>query len=329
MIWSLQILRFVAATMVVYVHAAQVAIVATGSASDVVPHALVGLGLTGVDLFFVISGVVIAKTAPSLTPTLFMWRRIRRIIPFYYLCCIPALLMAVFSADSGWRELVATFLLWPATDVMTAPLLGVAWTLCFEMLFYGCAALVLLDRRWLYALLALYAGAFALRSMAPLFQFLGNPLILEFVFGVAIARARLVRAGIWFLPLGFVALLCAGLLNLAPTGGTLDFLSGSESIQRVFVIGIPAALIVYGAIHWKTRPTVWTDLGDASYSIYLVHVLIVTSLQALWTAFPIQPDVITVVTTGAAVVFAWRVHKLFELPILGALPKQIGRSASF
>jgi exopolysaccharide production protein ExoZ len=61
MIWSLQILRFVAAAMVVYVHAAQTAFDATGSVG-LVPYKITGLGLTGVDIFFVISGVVIAKT---------------------------------------------------------------------------------------------------------------------------------------------------------------------------------------------------------------------------------------------------------------------------
>jgi hypothetical protein len=53
--------------MVVYVHAAQTAFDATGSVG-LVPYKIVGLGLTGVDIFFVISGVVIAKTAPGLTP---------------------------------------------------------------------------------------------------------------------------------------------------------------------------------------------------------------------------------------------------------------------
>ena len=147
MIWSLQVLRFVAASMVVYVHAAQSALTVTGSPGPL-PHNIAGLGLSGVDLFFVLSGVVIAKTAPSLTAKQFAWRRIRRIVPIYFLCCIPAVMVALPNGI-GWRDLLATFLLWPATDVMTAPLLSVAWTLSFEMLFYGCAALILVDRRWL------------------------------------------------------------------------------------------------------------------------------------------------------------------------------------
>jgi exopolysaccharide production protein ExoZ len=91
--------------------------------------------------------------------------------------------------------MLATFLLWPATYVMTAPLLAVAWSLSFGMLFYGCTALVLLDRRWLYALLFAYAVAFVLRPWGPIFEFLGNPIMIEFLFGVLIAQLPGVRFG--------------------------------------------------------------------------------------------------------------------------------------
>ena len=71
---------------------------------------------------------------------------------------------------------------------MTAPLLAVAWPLSFGMLFYGGTALVLLDRRWLYALPFAYAVAFLLRPWGPIFEFLGNPIMIEFLFGVLIAQ---------------------------------------------------------------------------------------------------------------------------------------------
>jgi exopolysaccharide production protein ExoZ len=82
MIWSLQSLRFVAALMVVYVHAAQAAYTATGS-TGLLPYNIVSVGLSGVDLFLVLSGVVIAKAAPGLTAAEFVWRRIRRVVPIY------------------------------------------------------------------------------------------------------------------------------------------------------------------------------------------------------------------------------------------------------
>lgn len=319
MIWSLQVLRFVAAAMVVYVHAAQVAVMVTGS-SGILPQRIAGLGLTGVDIFFVISGVVIARTAPGLTPAQFAWRRIRRIMPVYWICCIPAVAVAL-PVGITWRDLLATLLLWPATDEMTAPLLGVAWTLCFEMLFYACAALVLIDRRIAYLLLGLYTVALGLRSSAPLLQFLGNPLILEFLFGVVIARLPTWRPGILALPIGLALLIGAALLGLAPEGGTLDFLRGEGNLQRSIVIGIPAALTVYGAMQWPLKESIWTYLGDASYTLYLTHTFAVTPLLALWAAFPVQPDLMIVISMAASVLLAWRIHETVERPLLRAIPR--------
>jgi exopolysaccharide production protein ExoZ len=320
MIWSLQILRFVAAAMVVYVHAAQTAFDATGSVGPV-PYKITGLGLAGVDIFFVISGVVIAKTAPGLTPGQFAWRRIRRIIPLYFVCCIPAVIVAV-PAGFGWRELVATFFLWPATDVMTAPLLGVAWTLSFEMLFYASATLVLLSRWWALALGSAFVTALCLRHFGPIFQFLGNPIIIEFLFGVALIRAPKLGAGIATIALGAVLLLATGVLDLAPSGGTLDFLRGDDNLRRVFACGIPAAIIVYGTMQIQTARSVWTYLGDASYALYLVHTFMVTPLQALWMKFPIPAEAIIVIGLTTSVLFAWRVHELVEKPMLSRLARR-------
>ena len=44
---------------------------------------------------------------------------------------------------------------------MTLPLLPVAWTLCYEALFYVAATFVLADRRWLYPVLGLFVAAMA------------------------------------------------------------------------------------------------------------------------------------------------------------------------
>src|SRR6266550_3905557 len=95
MIWSLQILRFIAALMVVYVHASQTAFAVTGSIG-IIPHDIAVMGHAGVDIFFVLSGVVIAKTAPGVSAAQFAWRRIRRILPIYFaalVVCSPLLFL--------------------------------------------------------------------------------------------------------------------------------------------------------------------------------------------------------------------------------------------
>ncbi len=90
-IWSLQTLRFAAAMMVVYFHAANAAFSATGS-YGLLPYNFHTTGAAGVDIFFVLSGVIITKTARGLSWREFAWRRFRRIAPMYFLVTLLAVL---------------------------------------------------------------------------------------------------------------------------------------------------------------------------------------------------------------------------------------------
>ncbi|OWO93732.1 acyltransferase [Rhizobium esperanzae] len=331
MIWSLQVLRFIAALMVVYLHAALTAYQATGS-SGIFPPMIQVAGTAGVDIFFVISGVIITRTARGLTWQQFAWKRIRRILPMYYLASIPAAFIAAKSGF-GWRETIATLTLWPAFDQMTAPVLPAAWTLCFEMLFYGAATLVLLDRRYLPAILGIFAASLTFRSTAPVFQFLGNPIILEFMIGVALVYAPAVKGARWGIPVGAIAILAAGSLGMAPHGDTLDFLIGQDALQRVAVYGIPAGLIVFGTMQINAGKSVWAYLGEASYTLYLFHTVPISALLTLWIFYPLPPDIIIAIGVAVSLLFCWRIHEKVEKPLLrlfNRLPRGVvtGRSLS-
>ncbi|RUW85695.1 acyltransferase [Mesorhizobium sp. M1E.F.Ca.ET.063.01.1.1] len=321
MIWSLQVLRFVAALMVVYVHAAQTAVQATGS-NGLLPHDFQVVGRAGVDIFFVISGVIIARTTPGLTWQSFAWRRFRRIVPSYLLVSIPYAIVA-YKTGFGWRDAVATLLLWPATDQMTAPALPAAWTLCFEMLFYAAATIVLVDRRLLPGVLGIFGLAMIFRSVGPVLQYLGNPLIIEFGFGVLLAYAPKWKSAVWCLPIGAVAMIAVGFVGIAPQGGTMEFLAGNEGFQRVLVYGLPAAMVVFGTMQIDAKPSAWTVLGDASYMLYLIHTLPITLLLVLWAAFPIPPDLIIMIGVGTSVLFGWRMYIRFELPLRELLSRAV------
>ncbi|MGX5800986.1 acyltransferase family protein [Bradyrhizobium sp. Arg314] len=327
MIWSLQALRFIAALMVVFLHAVQSAMricnVREIPYLGVIPYQYALVGSAGVDIFFVISGVIIATVAPGRTAAEFIRARLLRIVPLYLLCSIPAIPIMANGPGMGWRNILATMFLWPATDQMTAPALGVAWTLCFEMLFYAAVALVLFDRRWRYALLAIFVGAFLLRRVSPVFQFLGNPIILEFMAGVAIVRVGKIRWGLAMLPLGVAALFSAAWLMVVPDGHTELFLTGEQNLYRLAVLGIPAVLIVYGTMHIQARQGVWTYLGGASYSLYLVHPILISGLAIIWAMYPADPNVIIVSAIVVSLAGAWRVHEVIEKPMIAEVKRAI------
>lgn len=318
-IWSLQSLRFAAAMMVVYFHAAEVSLIATHS-YGLLPRDFQIVGRAGVDIFFVLSGVIIARTARRLTWREFAWRRFRRIVPMYLLISIPAALIMA-KTSFGWRDAVATLFLWPATDRMTMPALPVAWTLCFEMLFYVVVTLVLVDRRLLSLCAGIFTAAMALRARGPIFQFLGNPIIFEFIFGVALSYLPRCRTAVWYLPIGAAALVAAGFIGTAPAIQANELLAGDENFRRVLVYGVPAAMIVLGAMQIDAKPNAWTFLGDASYTLYLSHMLPLQLLLLWWVAHPVAPELTIVIGSLASVLFAWRMHVLFEVPLL----KWLGR----
>ncbi|HXE26467.1 MAG TPA: acyltransferase [Roseiarcus sp.] len=313
-IWSLQSLRFAAAMMVVYYHAAGASLIATHS-YGFMPRDFQIAGRAGVDIFFVLSGVIIATTARRLNWREFAWRRVRRILPMYLLISIPAVLVMA-KTSFGWRDAVATFFLWPATDRMTSPALTAAWTLCFEMVFYAAVTLVLLDRRLLTVCAGGFAAAMALRARAPIFQFLGNPIIFEFIFGVALSCLPRWRPAVWCLPIGAAALVGAGFIGIAPPIAEMELLAGDANFQRALVYGVPAAMIVFGAMQIDARPSAWTFLGDASYTLYLSHMLPIQLLLMWWVAHPAAPEVIIVAGALASVLFAWRIYVLLEIPLL-------------
>ena len=323
-IYSLQALRFVAALMVIHLHAVEVAVMSSGH-TGYLGSGIGILGRAGVDIFFVISGVIIARTAPGLTASAFMRKRLIRVVPLYLVWCTPKLLIAGVHHALSWRVLLATAL-WPATDRMTASVLGVAWTLSFEMLFYAAAALVLLGGRTLWGLLLLYALAFLMRAHGPVFQFLGNPIIIEFLAGVAIAYLPGTSRwlGLSLIAIGATSLIAGAWLLLPPIGDTIDFLLGAEAIPRLAVLGIPATLIVYGTMQMPLQRGAMTYLGDASYSLYLTHPLIMTIIVSAMqlTAIKAAPDLIIVASIGLSLLFGWRTYELIERPLLDFLRRR-------
>lgn len=249
MIKSVQQMRGLAACAVVLLHATM-ADPAMG---------IFRIGSAGVDLFFVISGFIMATIAPGRDAGAFLWRRATRIYPMWWVA-FALLLPAGLAAGrvDGIVGIVRNVTLIPLDYGKMFPAIG--WTLSFEMLFYGAVALALLTRWWVP--LGLFAIALGLGH-----PFFGNALIFEFLMGVVIAKLPH-RFGPLFVLAGVI------LLSSAPTPvAWYEAAIYAEPMWgRVLHWGVPCALIVYGALgceEWLKRlPSV---LGDASYSIYLFH----------------------------------------------------------
>jgi exopolysaccharide production protein ExoZ len=263
---------------------------------------LLPLGAAGVDLFFVISGFVIASIAPGREPGQFALDRFWRIFPLYWLASLPWLAVAyVRDLDTPWRTLTHLTLM-PFEGI---PYLRPGWSLLYEVLFYGAALFILLTGRWrLLAALFLALLLWGYVSPGPVSNYLGYPLTLNFIMGAAIARARPVSQvlGAW--------LLLAGAVSLALTpdmsGGSIAT-GDHQTYLRALVWGVPCAMIVWGASS-STGKWPLQKIGDASYSLYLVHMAPAILLPA-WAGVPL------------ALALGMAVHFWIEKPILASKPR--------
>jgi len=179
------------------------------------------------------------------------------------------------------------------------------WSLA---IFSGCAAIAL-------------DSSGTLLKIFPRTAFLFSPYVLEFVAGCFI--------GLAFLKVKFVAgrisvIVAAALFALeAVVFQTISYGGDIRVVTRVLLFGPPAALLVYGLLGWEgeTRslkvPRWVIRCGDMSYSIYLVHLLVIHfAYRYIWHVFDHNDArALFIVVTVAIALFASAIfYKLIERP---------------
>ncbi|MBE7248210.1 MAG: acyltransferase [Actinomycetospora chiangmaiensis] len=299
---GVQYLRALAALMVAWHHARHEAalMAARGDGPELDPHTLLPWW-GGVDLFFVISGLVIVHASDRLFRApggraRFLAHRVARVVPLYWLVSLLFLLVALVRPEllgeaAGLvrdpSALVASFLFWPSArpDGTVQPLYGLGWTLNYEAFFYAIFALGLgFGRRgavaWLSAVLALLVIAGAVVPDLPLpLRFWANPIVLEFAAGAGLALAY--RDGFRPSAAARLGLAVLGTLGLLLSARALAGLDGADGFLRPLLVGVPAALLVASALgpgrdagqvaRLPASARGLVALGDASYALYLVH----------------------------------------------------------
>jgi len=288
MIHSIQYLRGVAAMMVVVFHL-QGPLSRFGVKGDW-PLALA----SGVDIFFVVSGFIMWTTTwqGRVTPGAFLRRRLVRIVPLYWFLTLCAVAVAlVGKGGAAWasitlEHLVKSLLFVPSLSPVThemEPVLIPGWTLNYEMLFYLLfgASLLLETRFRAVAVSAILVCLVLAHPLAPQEQgilgFYTKGIMLEFAFGLMIGQAY--TSGMRLSRAAAVIALAIGALGIAASVFAFS--------SRVLGLGVPAALIVLGAVMRERaaplpRFGLLHHLGDASYSIYLSHGMVLSAFTFAW-----------------------------------------------
>jgi exopolysaccharide production protein ExoZ len=318
---SIQYLRALAAIAVVLFHAAKMT-----------RHSFEA-GAAGVDVFFVISGFLmwtIGRRYEGI-PFAFLAKRAGRIVPLYWLLTLALAALALlvpppfhgYGPKPSAAHLLSSMFFVPENG---APVIVAGWTLNFEVFFYLLFALSLLltARTRLVALTATLIGLFVvgrwLLPTSPILVVVTSPLLLEFLGGVWLGKAwtqgiRLPKwAGAVVAIAGAVAIVEVPRFGIYP-----------EAV-RAYVWGMPALLVVGGALSLEPilRSRALKFLGDASYSIYLVHVTGLAwaglALAPLHLPFALGYGVCVALAVGAGCLC----HVFVEQPLLDAFHPRPG-----
>ncbi len=262
-------------------------------------------GTAGVDIFFVISGFVMVVSSQNLARQddgwrTFLWRRLIRIIPLYWLLttamlAIQALLPSMMHhAPADLGNIIASYLFIPSRDGAgeLRPVLAPGWTLTFEMMFYLLFTFCLFMRVSIFKIatpiFVVLAGLALLREDDwPGWTFMFSELPIEFLLGAAVGHFAVRGKFIGTLPALIGLVVAAAAFIGLPPGPIISNAQGVGAVSlRLLTYGVPATIAVASLVALETParallPSFVLALGDASYSIYLGHGFVLAAMAAI------------------------------------------------
>lgn len=292
---SLQIYRGIAAMMVVFHHCWNQAEAFWGFENSNL--AIIGsYGKHGVDFFFVLSGFIITLSnyhksdEYSLIPKYYTNRVIRIFVPYLPVGILMLLLYnflpSISAAEDGRSiSLLTTFFLIPHGE----PALSVAWTLVFEMLFYTIFLIWFLSSKIYKFFFGIWIFAILLFNLSGTYDLLENEFLRTF-FSLYILEFGLGCLGA-FMYINYVEIISKNRHVLIICGLILLFVllfvgNGLEvSIWRGIQLTPIFMLLLIGSLNSRldglSSKNSLMILGNASYSIYLVHNICISALFRL------------------------------------------------
>lgn len=302
----IQLLRGIASIIVVLLHI-------TINYSDIFHQTFLNnifkFGGSGVDIFFVLSGFIITYSNlqyigdPSALGK-FLKRRFIRIFPIYWIVIsvfltlqltLPAFYKVHF--DTGWANVLQTYFLLPGHIMLN----GVSWSLTNELFFYllFAIALIIPNKMYSFSLLVAYFVFLLVHALTvpalenanqykEVFMF---PMNIEFLMGVLIAIYFTKMAKQYIIPtllVGILLYFVGAFLN----DQAIEVVSNTsnQTLNRVLLFGFPAFLIILSIVKLEMSrvvkvPRLFLELGNASYSIYLVHLPLIVAFFKVISKF--------------------------------------------
>ena len=331
---GIQALRFVAALLVVVTHTIFYAHERLDPS-----FAPWSYGSVGVDVFFVISGFVMMHAVRSMPASADAWktfarRRLERIVPLYWIATtlkvvslfvVPS---AVLHATLEPVNVVASYVFVPTRNAEgnIEPVLGVGWTLVFEVAFYALVALCLAARVQVLPVVAVVLTTCAALWWAfdpgrPPWAVYFDPIVLFFLIGMVIAEFSLPGRRRWLWTTWALALVALIAVLVAPgVDGSFE----RNAPARFASVTALVATTVLAEGHLRRMTPGWLLTGGvASYALYLFHPMIAPAVPELFARLGWTNGWLSVgVSVPLAVASSIAIHRHVERPIAAALMRR-------
>jgi exopolysaccharide production protein ExoZ len=324
---GIQALRFIAALLVVITHSTFYAHERLSSSIPVWND-----GVVGVRIFFVISGFVMIASTASLAGDRDGWkyfsmRRVLRIVPMYWMATTVKLFTmlilpaAVLHSALDPGKVVLSYLFLPSRNAEGAvePLLGVGWTLIFEMFFYAVFALALLLRANVVyftgaVLIVMSAGSLLRGTDWPAWAVYFDPIVLYFLIGMLVAKLTLSpRARRWAPPV--LGVLAAAILFMV-IHPDIDASLNNPYFEMPAVSAVVLLVAWLEPLIGQYVPRFAVFLGAASYTLYLFHPLIAPAIPVVLDRLGVTNGVASVLLSIAVALGSTAIiYRLVELPV--------------
>jgi exopolysaccharide production protein ExoZ len=338
-ILSLQHLRVLAASLIVLYHT-ELQIMRLTDGQHI--HSF-SFGAAGTDLFFVIGGFILVYTSHNRKDTFgaFLYRRIMRIAPLYWLFTFLMLVVLLVAPDhllttkiESWHFLLSlAFIPYPHPVLgIDRPFLFPGWVLnhfVFFYLLFGALLFVRTGRRILVAsavLCTLMMLKFMFAGESNLLDFYGETVALDFVLGMIVAWLFLKRQAS---PVMIVAVFLIGASIFA-----IGVVEGApEGSERALYWDVAGAALLFVCV-FSEKQWGWPNwrflsaLGDASYSVFVSHLFTLALVTSFMRAFRIFP---MLGVWGARIIFlgaAWTLGLVVYTAIERPLMRLVGRERS-
>ncbi|HYD34282.1 MAG TPA: acyltransferase [Methylophilaceae bacterium] len=307
-------------------------------------------GWIGVQIFFVISGFVIAYSAERATAYKFLVARVVRLYPAAIICATISLAAAILVSYTSYSELIIAYIksvtLWPQGPWIDDSY----WTLAIELFFYALVfMLISFDKFHLIARVAIAIGLIsvgfnivALLGQSPAISFV--PQILFKIQDSRIADLLLLNHGMFF-ALGiflwlqllkkpakqYVSWCCvftiAGLTQIAATVGSFDAKGANMPLLLPMLIWLVALGVIILSVLtnrvFSTAPA-WVSMtlrrmGLMTYPLYLIHQNVGLALIGQLIKVGMQPYLALGLGVAFAISISWAISVYLEPPLQKAM----------